>query len=58
MCSWDEKASVKIQKHLEQEILAFIADANKVHTCTVCLLEPLRVLHPTLLNNILLHGLQ
>ena len=32
MCSWDEKASVKIQKALEQEILAFISDAQKVYT--------------------------
>ena len=30
VCSWDEKASVKIQKALEQEILAFISDAQKV----------------------------
>ena len=30
MCSWDEKASSKIQKALEQEILAFIGDAQKV----------------------------
>ena len=30
MCSWDEKASVKIQKALEQEILTFIGDAQKV----------------------------
>lgn len=30
MCSWDEKASSKIQKALELEILAFIGDAQKV----------------------------
>ena len=30
MCSWDEKASSKIQKALEQEILTFIGDAQKV----------------------------
>ncbi len=30
VCSWDEKASVKIQKSLETEILTFISDANKV----------------------------
>ena len=30
MCSWDEKASTKIQKALELEILAFIGDAQKV----------------------------
>ena len=30
VCSWDEKASVKIQKALEQEILTFIGDAQKV----------------------------
>lgn len=30
VCSWDEKASSKIQKALEQEILAFIGDAQKV----------------------------
>ena len=30
VCSWDEKASSKIQKALEQEILTFIADAQKV----------------------------
>ncbi|XP_064404658.1 cullin-5-like [Halichondria panicea] len=29
VCSWDEKASVKIQKSLETEILTFISDANK-----------------------------
>ena len=30
VCSWDEKASVKIQKSLETEIHAFISEANKV----------------------------
>ena len=30
VCSWDEKASVKIQKALETEILAFIEEAQKV----------------------------
>ena len=30
MCSWDEKASSKIQKALEKEILDFIGDAQKV----------------------------
>jgi len=29
VCSWDEKASVKIQKALETEILAFIQEAQK-----------------------------
>ena len=30
VCSWDEKASVKIHKALEQEILAFIHEAQQV----------------------------
>ena len=30
VCSWDEKASVKIQKALETEILAFIQEAQQV----------------------------
>ena len=30
VCSWDEKASVRIQKALEHEIHLFISDAQKV----------------------------
>ena len=39
MCSWDEKASNKIQKALEQEILTFINDAQKVGNNTAAIVH-------------------
>ena len=39
MCSWDEKASNKIQKDLEQEILTFINDAQKVGNNTAAVVH-------------------
>ena len=42
VCSWDEKASVRIQDALRTEILHFIAEAQGVSVCVcvcVCVRE-------------------